>query len=203
LSEDTINAVRLVKDAMRCHADGSAVNVVVSPAMLNSAQSAFAKYKQHLEEKKRLEESQKQQQRQEKLRVEDEEQKKREHEQLMESKRKELDQLHKQQAEISLSEKKQHNLLHGAGVLLKEAEAKLSGAIKAGNMDNISVAHGLLEVARERMDTATDELSKLATKQNTCHDKQKRHLSVMTGNGKSAHKKAKVDSQGKSQKQAV
>ena len=87
--------------------------------------------------------------------------------------------------------------------MLKEAEAKLSDAIKAGSMDNISVAHGLLEVARKRMDTATDELPKLATKRNTCHDKQKRHLSVMAGNGKSAHQKAKIDTQAKSQKQAI
>ena len=43
---------------------------------------------------------------------------------------------------------------------MKEAEAKLSDAIKAGNMDHISIAHGLLEVARRRMQDTTHGLSK-------------------------------------------
>lgn len=199
LSEDTINAVRLVKDAIRCHADGCAVNVVITASMLNSARSAHTKYKQHLEEKKRLEESHRQKQRESKLRMEAEEQKKREHEQLMETQRKELDHLHKQHSEISSSEKEQRNLLHGAGALLKEAEEKLSDAIKAGNMDQISVAHGLLEVARKRMDSATDELSKLAAKRKTCNDKQKRQLSHLKDNDQPPQKKATIVTDGKSQ----
>jgi hypothetical protein len=65
--------------------------------------------------------------------MEAEEQQTRAHKPLIELKRKDLDKLHKQQAQIYTSEKEQHNLLHGAGVLLKEAETKLSDAIKAGN----------------------------------------------------------------------
>ena len=47
---------------------------------------------------------------------------------------------------------KQRNLLHGSGVLLKDAESTMSESIKGGNMDQISVTHGLLEVARKRME---------------------------------------------------
>lgn len=175
LSEDTINAIRLVKDAIRCHADGCAINVVVTPAMVNNARSAHAKYKQHLEEQKRLEEITRQIKIADKLRIDAEEQKKKEHEQS----KKDLDELQKRQSVISSEEKEQRNLIHGAGVLLKEAEAKLSDAIKIGNMDQISVAHGLIEVARKRMDSATEELAKLAAKRKNCIDKQKRHLSFI------------------------
>ena len=42
---------------------------------------------------------------------------------------------------------------------MKEAKAKLSDAIKAGNMDHIFIAHGLLEVARRRLQDTTHELS--------------------------------------------
>lgn len=114
-----------------------------------------------------------------KLRIEAEAQKKREHEQLMEKHRKDLDDLQKQQSVISSAENEQRNLIHGAGVLLKEAVAKLSDAIKIGSMDQISVAHGLIEVAQKHMDSATDELTKLAAKRRDCIEKQKRHLSVM------------------------
>jgi hypothetical protein len=53
-----------------------------------------------------------------------------------------MDELQKEGA-IGSSEKEQRNFLHSSGVLLKEAETKLSDSIKAGNMDQISVAHGL------------------------------------------------------------
>ena len=62
-----------------------------------------------------------------------------------------------------------------SGVLLQEAEGKLSDAIKAGNMDQISVAHAI-EIARKRMSEATNELSTLAAKRKRCVDKRKRHV---------------------------
>jgi hypothetical protein len=59
-------------------------------------------------------------------------------------------------------EQEQHNVLKSSGKLLQEAEKKLASAIKAGNIDDIS--HGLLEVARKRMNDATSELCDIASK---------------------------------------
>jgi len=58
---------------------------------------------------------------------------------------------------------------------LQEAEGNFSDAIKASNMDQISVAHAMLEIARKRMSEATTELSALAAKRKRV-DKKKRHV---------------------------
>ena len=49
LCEGTINAVRLVKDAMRCHGSFS-TTMSVTPALMRRAQGACSQYKEHLEE---------------------------------------------------------------------------------------------------------------------------------------------------------
>jgi len=43
-------------------------------------------------------------------------------------------------------------------------------------MDQISVAHAMLEIARKRMSEATTELSALAAKRERCVDKKKCHV---------------------------
>jgi hypothetical protein len=53
LTDDSIRSVRLVKDAMHCHAEGKATGVAITPALLRSARSAYSLYKQHLEEEKK------------------------------------------------------------------------------------------------------------------------------------------------------
>jgi hypothetical protein len=40
-------------------------------------------------------------------------------------------------------------------------------------MDKISIAHGVLEVARQRMDSATTSLADIAVKRKACFDKKK------------------------------
>ena len=59
LGEQTVNAVRLVKDYMRTQANCQAVNVAVTPALLRSARSAYSRYKEFLEEEKKKEEGKK------------------------------------------------------------------------------------------------------------------------------------------------
>src|SRR6218665_2642833 len=107
------------------------------------------------------------------------EQKKREEKRKKEMQRQETDKLTKEEGEITAAEKEQHNLLSGSGALLKEAETKLAEASRASNMDNISIAHGLLEVARRRMNEATQTLSKLVEKRQVCLQKKKRHLDMV------------------------
>jgi len=65
--------------------------------------------------------------------------------------------------------------LKSSGKLLQEAESKLADAIKAGDIDAIGISHGLLEVARKRMDNATNELCSIAEKRRRTADKSK-HL---------------------------
>ena len=49
LCEGTINAVRLLKDAMRCHG-GLSTTMSVTPALVRRVQGAYSRYKEHLEE---------------------------------------------------------------------------------------------------------------------------------------------------------
>jgi hypothetical protein len=74
----------------------------------------------------------------------------------------EKEMLKKHETELQGKEKEQHNILKSSGALLHEAEEKLSTAIKSGNIDQIGISHGLLEVARKRMDSATAELCSIA-----------------------------------------
>ena len=67
-------------------------------------------------------------------------------------------------------EKEQQNVLKSAQVLICDSESKLADAVKHGDMDQVSVAHGLLEIARKRTATATTELRVVAQK---CADKLK------------------------------
>jgi hypothetical protein len=90
--------------------------------------------------------------------------------------KKELNKFREEEKLVVKSEAEQRNLLSSSVTLLHEAEKKLSDAIKSGSLDSISIAHGLLEVARKRMDEANRELACLAKKRQTCQEKQKRHL---------------------------
>jgi len=117
-----------------------------------------------MEEQQKFKDQRKQKLAEAKKRVAAEERKKQEDKKFKESHRKDVDKLRKEEGEISLSEKEQRHLLHGSGVLLQETDYTLSESIKAGNIDHISVAYGLLEVERKRMDSTTIELAKLASK---------------------------------------
>jgi len=65
--------------------------------------------------------------------------------------------------------------LKSAEVLLSVAESTIGEAIKQGDMDTVSVAHGLLEVARTRTSNATKELRVIAEKWKKCAEKLKVH----------------------------
>ena len=149
LCEGTINAVRLLKDAMRCHG-GLSSTMSVTPALVRRVQGAYSRYKEHLEEEQRNKEMMKKQLLERKQRQLAEEQKKKrrrkEEEKKNELKRLETEKLHKQEGEITVAETEQRKALSASGVLLQEAEGKLSDAIKAGNMDQISVAHAMIEI---------------------------------------------------------
>jgi 5-methylthioribose kinase len=99
----------------------------------------------------------------EKQRLKAEAEKKKEELKKREEVKKELNKLREEEKLVVKSEAEQRNLLSSSVTLLHEAEKKLSDAIKSGSLDSISIAHGLLEVARKRMDEANRELACLAT----------------------------------------
>ena len=133
LSEGTINAVKIVKDALR-HAGGRSINVAITSALLLSAKSAHMKFKQYQEEKRKSDEMKRAQTLQQKKRVAEEEENKKEEEKKKELQKKDIEKLRKEDVDISKSEKEQHNILKGSVSLLTEAEGKLADAIKAGHM---------------------------------------------------------------------
>jgi len=55
LNEETINAIRLVKDGLRIHAGGDAAKIKVTSALLQETCTAYSKYKEFQEECKRKE----------------------------------------------------------------------------------------------------------------------------------------------------
>ena len=59
-------------------------------------------------------------------------------------------------------EREQRDLLRGPGVLLEEADSKMSESLKDWEHGQSSVVHRLLKDARKRMDSATSELAELA-----------------------------------------
>jgi hypothetical protein len=181
LCSGTIGACRLVKDAINNSAGGRAVNVHVTPALLKSARAAHSKYKEYLEKEKEKQAREKRQRLEKKLKKLADEKKKMEDAKRSEQQRKDAQLLLKEETDITVAEKEQRNVIASAGSLLKEAETKLSDAIKAGDLDKISVAHGLLEIARKRTSEATDELGKLSDRGKRCLEKRKRHHELVDG----------------------
>lgn len=121
-----------------------------------------------------------------------EEQKKKE-EKKKELKRLQNEQLRKQEDEITVAETEQRKALGAFGVLLQETEGKLSDAIKAGNMEQVSVAHAL-EIARKRMSEACTDV--VLTKRNVTlthlctrspHRQRKRSPASMMGKSDDVH----------------
>jgi len=92
---------------------------------------------------------------------------------VQEAKAQAIQEIREQETKLLTIEKEQHNVLKSAQVLICDSESKLADAIKHGDMDQVSVAHGLLEIARKRTATATTELRVVAQKRQKCADKLK------------------------------
>ena len=101
------------------------------------------------------------------------------------------------------AEKEQHNAILRSNAILKEAEEKLSVAVKAGNLDEIAIAHGLLEIGRKRISEATTELAKLAVRREKCNAKKKRQLKEASGHDKGQIKSATERSKDKQQSSKI
>lgn len=172
LCPETVNACRLVKDTLNHTAGRCATNVAIVPALLRSARASSSKYRDHLEEEKGRRQEQKKQKIEREQKNAAEKQKKREEEQKIEQKRKDAKQVLKEEGIILSAETEQRKMLSGSSALLQEAELKLSEAIKLKDIDKITVAQGLLEIGRKRMNEATSELAILAEKRRKLSSKK-------------------------------
>ena len=175
LNEDTNNALRTVKDALRLHGRGQVSNIVVTSTLLQRTRLAHSKYKK-AEEKRRQEELEMKRKSEQAQKQADEEIAK-EQERLLKqaAHKKDQEEIRKQEIALLSSEKEQHNILKSAEGLLSEAESKLGEAINQGDMGRVSVAHGLLEVARTRTANATNKVRVIAEKRKKCAEKLKAH----------------------------
>jgi len=162
LSEETINAVRLVKDALRIRGGGKAINISVTHSLQQKARTAYSKYKEFQEQSRKKAPEEKKAAELNQQQREEERKRKQEEAARVKLRSEEKEMLKKHETELQGKEKEQHNILKSSGALLHEAEEKLSTAIKSGNIDQIGISHGLLEVARKRMDSATAELCSIA-----------------------------------------
>ena len=172
MNEETINAQRLVKNALRLHGEGDVTKIQITSNLLQKARTARMKHEAYKEEKKKLLEEKRQEELGKQKQIEEEEKKRAEAEK-QKLQAQESEKLKKLEIELLATEKEQHNILKSSGKLLQEAESKLADAIKAGDIDAIGIS--LLEVARKRMDNTTNELYSIAEKRKRTADKSK-HL---------------------------
>ena len=124
LCKGSISAVHLVKDAIRRAPGGSATTVAITPALLRSSHSAYARYKQHLEEERRAVEIRRQQMSDKKKQKLEEETKRKEQKAKEEENRRKRRSEQKDEEDMLTAESKQRIILQGSGNLLKEAESK-------------------------------------------------------------------------------
>lgn len=91
-----------------------------------------------------------------------EESKKRDAEEAELKKKKDKETRTKLHNELNKKQTEQGNILTAAEGLLADAEKKLSDAIKAGDMCQVSIASGLLEVGRKRIAETNRTLNEIA-----------------------------------------
>jgi hypothetical protein len=155
LGQETIGALRVVKEAIRIHGNGQVSEIPVTHRMLQLARSAYSLYKQHLEKKKAEAEMKRRSTEQERNKLLEEE---KALQQKKQDKAKRI-QLHK---ELDKRQTEQSNILKAAECLLADAEKKLSDAVKSADMCQVSFASGLLEVGRKRIAEAHREMNDIA-----------------------------------------
>jgi len=161
LSDDTIVAVRLVRDGIRHHG-GSTNTVTVNKDMLQRARASYARYKDYLSKKKQdAEEAEKQKAKKEEKKKQLELEKQQEEEGRRALKRKQ-ETLENKETELHAKEQQQHSVLKTAERLVAEAEQKLSAAMKDKNMDQVAVAHAMFEAASKKMKDANETLKEIS-----------------------------------------
>jgi vacuolar-type H+-ATPase subunit I/STV1 len=174
LHEDTLIAIRIVKDGIRI-AGGSATGVPVTSEMLERVRVSHAKFKEWKAEQKKAEEHVKRLKLAEQLRLQQEEKSQEEHEERSKRVKASLDKLNSREVQLRQDEQTQHQELKTAEALLLEANTKLASALKSKNMEQIAVAQVMLEAGQKKVTGANATLNEIADKIKNVTDKVKMH----------------------------
>ena len=165
LSEQSLNALRLTRDAVEQY-DGNVTAVPITKTMMKYVTDSHQKYLKRLEDEKQESNLLK------KVQLEQKRQREMESEAIKKNedrKRK----ISEQEKEVKKNEAGLQEDMHAANNLFKEANDRLASAIKKKDFKEIDIAHALLDVARTKIDKATNALETCRSQRNEI-EKQKR-----------------------------
>jgi hypothetical protein len=173
LLEDSISAIRTIKDGIR--SVGGTANVVVTADMLERTRSSYSLYMKHLKEQKSTEAVRKRQKEIDSAKAKDDAEQALKNEAMNKHMRIQKTKLNEEAEKIRVEEQKQQTALKTTELLVSEAEQKLGGAIVAKDMEQVTVAQAMLEVAHKRMQSANTALHEIGLKRDKINS-QKRKL---------------------------
>ena len=167
LSDESINGLRLVKDAVNVVAEGNVHLMPITPGMIRSRKFAYRTYSARIAAeredlaKKKLEEEGKSKE--------------------IEGRRRTLEELEKRKTTLDSLERstvaeqlEAQEALCASESLYSEAEKRLEKGIKSKDFSEVTIVHGLMEVAKQKMSNARETLKrKHEEMQSIRHKKQK------------------------------
>ena len=171
LGDLTINGLRAVKDHVKNH--GEPHNVPITKGLLQASREAHRAYskrlsdeREELSRKKKLEEAERQ-------RLRDGEKEREKEAKKLEQSRRNLCVRGK---ELEKSEELKESELQRAKTLYEEANDRLLKAIKNKNFNEVTVAQGLLKVAKKKMDDVMEQSRQCSSKRSQLTKNKKRLL---------------------------
>lgn len=166
LSDESINAIRITKDAIRVAGSGHAHKMPITPSLLQARRSAYAAYSKRMEEEKARKEKERQQRAKE---IKDNQDKQEALKELESRKRS----LSEKECNIAKEQATQEEELRTAERLFLEANKRLQDAIKEKNMSEMTVVQGLLDVAKVKMEAARKKLEECRKEKEVVDSKRK------------------------------
>ena len=167
LNDDTLNALRVTKNAIRVTGNGQACNMPITPELMKARQTAYAVYVKRMEEERVQKENEKLQCAKKAL----EEEEKRKCLKEMESKKRKLGE---RDSDIAKEQVKQEKEVQTARRLFREANERLQQAVKENSMGEMSVVSALMEVAQKKIDEASKKLEDCRKEREVVHSKRRK-----------------------------
>lgn len=163
LAEDTVTAIRTVKDAVR-FSGGSATDIVVTGDMLQRVRMAHSKFKQYRAEQKVAEQKLAKEKANADMRIKQAEESRKRKEEDSKQLKQTLDKLVVEEAQLRQKEQTLRTDLKTSENLLLEGNEKLKVALKTKNMDQIAVAQAMLEAGHMKIASVNAALHDIGIK---------------------------------------
>lgn len=167
LTDESINALRLTKDAVRVTGSGQAHQMPITPSLIQARRSAYGVYSKRLAEER---EKKAKTQRMKDQREKDAQAKKEQLESLDRKKRTLAD----RDKEVAKEQDRCREELKAAEGLYGEVTKRLQKAITDKNMQEITVVQGLMEVATQKMEGARRKLDKCQEEKKEIDEKRRK-----------------------------